>query len=292
MGRFDMDKLLSPAALTFLYKLIVGNEQDREGKPLGLQYGNHSQIEDLFGGSNLEIVPRASQGIGSRTRDTLNRANSTPSEHNGLKKLIENVADLRGYRNDPDRNARTVQCLNETLRPDGFELRMINGRWRLFTAASGQAVTEQLDKKIGALDFDSVKVDFERALSQADNDPEDAVTSACSLVESVCKCILEEMNVSLLSKQNIQHLSESLAKELNLSPARRDIEPDIKQILGGLQNVAAGIGALRTHSGDAHGRGRSQSRIDSRIARLAVHAASILALFYIETWQRHHGGKK
>jgi len=287
-----MGNLLSPAALTVLGKLIAGNELDRAGNPLGLPYSYHGQIEDLFGGSNLAIVPRGSHGMYPRTRETLNRANITLSEHDGLKKLIENVVDPREYGGDRDRNARTVEWLNDALHPDGFELRMIGERWRLFTAASGQAVTEQLDKKIGALDFDSVKVDFERALSQADNDPEDAVTSACSLVESVCKCILEEMGVSLPSNQDIQHLSDALARQLNLSPARQNIEPDIKQILGGLKSVAAGIGSLRTHAGDAHGRGKSQGRIDSRIARLAIHAASTLALFYIETWQRHPGDKR
>ena len=287
-----MTKLLSPVVITVLCKLIVGNEQDREGNPLGLRYGYHGQIEDLFGGANLEIVPRGAKGMNPRTRETLNSANDTPSKHDGLKKLIENVVDPREYRLDPDQNFRTVQWLNEALCPDGFELRMTNGRWRLFTAASGQAVTEQLDKKISALDFDSVKVDFERALSQSENDPEDAVTSACSLVESVCKCILEDMGLPLPSNLDVQHLSDSLAKELNLSPARQDIGPDIKQILGGLKSTAAGIGSLRTHSGDAHGRGKSQTRIDSRIARLAIHAASTLALFYIETWQRHHGDNK
>ena len=47
-----------------------------------------------------------------------------------------------------------------------------------------------------------------------------------------------------------------------------------------------GIGALRTHGGDAHGRERGHRRIDPRIARLAIHAASTVALFLIETWER------
>jgi hypothetical protein len=44
--------------------------------------------------------------------------------------------------------------------------------------------------------------------------------------------------------------------------------------------------ALRTHGGDAHGRERGFARIDYRIASLAIHAASTVALFVIETWQR------
>lgn len=66
----------------------------------------------------------------------------------------------------------------------------------------------------------------------------------------------------------------------------REVPHYIKQILGGLANVAGGIGALRTHAGDAHGRGRGTPRVDARVSRLAVHSASTLALFLIETWQK------
>ena len=43
---------------------------------------------------------------------------------------------------------------------------------------------------------------------------------------------------------------------------------------------------MRTHGGDAHGREKGFRRIDPRIARLAINAASSLALFLIETWER------
>ena len=49
---------------------------------------------------------------------------------------------------------------------------------------------------------------------------------------------------------------------------------------------SSGVGALRTHGGDAHGREKCFARIDARIARLSIHAASTAALFLIETWQR------
>ncbi|MFW8587398.1 abortive infection family protein [Rhizobium beringeri] len=59
----------------------------------------------------------------------------------------------------------------------------------------------------------------------------------------------------------------------------------MRQVLGGLTSVAKGIGALRTHGGDAHGREKGFRRIDSRIARLALNSASSIALFLIETWE-------
>jgi hypothetical protein len=46
--------------------------------------------------------------------------------------------------------------------------------------------------------------------------------------------------------------------------------------------------SLRTHAGDAHGRERGHSRVDERIARLAIHSASTVSLFLIETWQKKY----
>jgi hypothetical protein len=45
-----------------------------------------------------------------------------------------------------------------------------------------------------------------------------------------------------------------------------------------------GLGALRTHVGSAHGRGRQAYRTSPRHARLAVHAAHTLTTFVLETW--------
>jgi hypothetical protein len=81
----------------------------------------------------------------------------------------------------------------------------------------------------------------------------------------------------------------AVQEPLGLSPARPDlpieIAADVRQVLGGLTTATKGIGALRTHAGDAHGRERGHGRIDARIARLAIHAASTIALFLIETWE-------
>jgi hypothetical protein len=79
---------------------------------------------------------------------------------------------------------------------------------------------------------------------------------------------------------------------LGLSPGREDlpseVADDVRQVLSGLHTAIQGIGALRTHAGDAHGRERGFRRIDARIARLAIHSASAVALFIIETWQQKH----
>jgi len=135
--------------------------------------------------------------------------------------------------------------------------------------------------------------DLDRALEAVEADPESAVTSACSVIESVCRSIIVELNPTMMpAKLDIQGLYRVVGKLLDLSPGRDDLAPaiadDVRAILGGLNTTIQGIGALRTHAGDAHGRERGFRRIDPRIARLAVHSASVAGLFLIETWQRKH----
>jgi hypothetical protein len=168
----------------------------------------------------------------------------------------------------------------------------VNGKAALLQREGGSVTVAAIIAKTALLDFDTVQRDIERAMQSTKNDPEDAVTAACSLIESVCRSILIELGLPLPAKKDIDGLVRAVQEPLRLSPGRTDlpaeIEADIRQVLGGLTSVAKGIGSLRTHAGDAHGREKGFRRIDPRIARLAVHSASTLALFLIETWELRH----
>jgi hypothetical protein len=146
------------------------------------------------------------------------------------------------------------------------------------------------------LNFDTVSRDLERALASTKTDPEDAVTAACSTVESVCRSILIELGLGLPEKKDIKGLFAAVRKPLGLGTDRTDLDPliadDVRKILSGLATVVEGIGSLRTHGGDAHGRERGYARIDRRIASLAIHSASTVALFLIETWQRKYPSRE
>lgn len=168
--------------------------------------------------------------------------------------------------------------MNRRLVLDSFELRTGSGRVKLVRVNPDVAAVCDLRARVEAHDLNSVQLDFERAL--AEGDPEGAITAACSMVESVCKCLLDLMGKPYPADKSISPLAKEVSRHLNLSPDR--VPNDIKQILGGLR-VVGGIGALRTHAGDAHGRGQGTPRVD---ARVAVHSASALALFLIETWQK------
>jgi hypothetical protein len=151
---------------------------------------------------------------------------------------------------------------------------------------------KSLAKHAGVLSFDTVQRDIDRALEAAERDPESAVTSASSTLESVCRSILVELGHPLPAKKDIRTLFKAVAEQLGLGTGRTDLHPevaeDVKVILGGLATITQGIGALRTKFGDAHGRERGYARIDGRIADLAINASSTISLFLIETWQKRY----
>ena len=117
------------------------------------------------------------------------------------------------------------------------------------------------------------------------------LTGACSTVESVCRSILIELGQPLPAKEDIQGLYQAVRAPLGLAPDKGgvpdEIATDVRTILGGLNTIVNGIGSSRTHTGDAHGRERGYRRIDPRIARLAIHSASCVTLFLVETWQKN-----
>lgn len=231
--------------------------------------------------------------IGSRLPSLvacLRDLNQGPEPEKVLPRVIEAAADPRDFAHDPQRHVAVLDYINQALRFDGFELQLHRTKVRMVVAGDAPPVVAALSGVAETISFDTVTLDLDRALGSVDADPEDAITAACSTIESVCRSILIELRLPLPSKKDISGLFNAVKQPLGLSPDRADLDSlvaaDVRTTLGGLATVIQGIGALRTHAGDAHGRERGYARVDARIARLAIHASSTVALFLIETWQR------
>lgn len=278
----------STQTITALAEVVTGGSAGDSSPSIG-HYRSGPKLERFFGGLNVELR------IGNASRvptvlAALEHENRQPDGRATIIRIVEACADPRDFLDDEPKLLAVVDYLNKRLHFDGYELRRIGQLFKVVALATNSVAAAALKQKAKSLDLDSVHNDFERALSEADSDPADAITAACSTVESVCKCILDEMGKPYPTNKDIKGLVGEVAKHLNLSPGRDDLpkewEQDIRTILSGLFNVIGGIGSLRTHAGDAHGKGKNPVPADARIARLAIHAASTVSLFYIETWQR------
>jgi len=121
-----------------------------------------------------------------------------------------------------------------------------------------------------------------KALERRESDPEGAITLARTLLESVCKHILDDSSVTYDDGVDVGRLYKLAAKQLNLAPDQHT-EPVFKQILSGCASVVDGLGSLRNKLSDAHGRGRSPTKPATRHAELAVNLAGSLATFLVVT---------
>lgn len=137
------------------------------------------------------------------------------------------------------------------------------------------------------LDFSAggVHDTWRKALIRMTSDPEGAITSARSLLESVLKHILDERKVAYSDKADLPELYRSASKELNLAPDQHTEEP-FKKILGGVTSVVNELGSLRNRLGDAHGKGKGGVKPAPRHAELAVNLAGSIALFLAETMKK------
>jgi hypothetical protein len=119
------------------------------------------------------------------------------------------------------------------------------------------------------------------------NDPDLAIGTAKELIETCCKTILNERGVEFPKGADLPQLVKLTSKELQLTP---DDIPDqakaaetIKRLLSNLATITQGVSELRNQYGTGHGKHSGAKGLTSRHAKLAVGAASTLAVFLVET---------
>ena len=132
---------------------------------------------------------------------------------------------------------------------------------------------------------------WRKALERRATDPEGAITASRTLLETVCKHILDEIGVTYDDSMDLPKLHALVAKQLNLAPSQHS-EHVFKQVLGGCHSVVEGLGALRNRLSDAHGVGRSAVRPAPRHAELAVNLAGTMATFLIATAEARRPSSK
>lgn len=280
---------LSPQSIGAVADVISGGPSNTDVPPVGI-YRTGPEIERFMLGCNVEY-----RNIGSRYPTLVERLtmiNNGPDAESRLRRVIEASANPSDFRNTPDKLDAVIQHLNSALHVDGLAVRRYGHGVRLIAVNDASPAVGELANKAATINFDSVQLGLQRALENLEHDPEDAITAACSTVESVCKSILAELGITLPSKRDVQGLYKAVKRPLGLNPDRTDWDADtindVRLVLGGLASAVQGIGALRTHSGDAHGATSGTPRVDTRIARFAVNSASAVALFLIETWERKY----
>jgi len=197
-----------------------------------------------------------------------------------LSKADANRLNALDYREDPTETRAEVEVLLFNIK-EAIDTQEMQNQSHVITLLHELKQRENLY---------SVHSDLERALNQADSDSASAVTSAssmiasmiASMIESMCKVYLEERRIQLPTKQTIKPLWEKVSNSLDLDPSSKE-DSDIRQVLSGLIAVVSSVGALRTHIGSAHGRGKNIYKLQPRHAWLVINASSTIVTFFLAT---------
>jgi hypothetical protein len=184
--------------------------------------------------------------------------------------------------------------INEHLVKDGWELReqmAISGRpvfaaarvveINAHTAEAAKVVTESIDAEY-------VSRQVTRMQSALGSEPDVAIGTAKEFVETICKTILRERGLALDPNEKMPRLVKQVAASLDLVPKEivglSKATETVKRLLSNLGTVSDGLAELRNLHGTGHGKDASTVGLELRHARLAVGAATTLAVFL---WESH-----
>jgi hypothetical protein len=209
-----------------------------------------------------------------------------------LKFLAETVHPA--LRRSPEEVTELVAMYNDHLRHDGYELvetsqlsgrPVFSGRSRLIVPAS----LRQVERAVKAGDRDYLTKQITRMEGSIESDPELAIGTAKELIETCCATILLALGEQPGKDWNLPQLVKETSTRLQLAPT--DVRPEaraaesIRRVLGNLGSIVAGIAELRNSYGTGHGKALGRGGLGPRHARLAVGAASTLAIFLFETYE-------
>ena len=194
---------------------------------------------------------------------------------------------------DSSQVAKLVQIFNDNLRNDGFESvekakisdkPLFAGRQRITGLEQIKSNGVLISTKLNAEYVTQQIVLMEASIENA---PHIAIGTAKELIETCCKKILVERDISYDKSWDLIQLVKHTNKELKLSPDdisdEKKASKTIKTILGSLTTVVHGICELRNEYGSGHGKDVMFRGLNPRHAKLAVGAASTLAIFLLET---------
>ena len=191
---------------------------------------------------------------------------------------------------EPEDQAKMAEQLNGLLSHDGFALKpasRVSGSaiYKIAEIArSGERPADQMiSETLISFDESGVHEAWQKALERRRDDPEGAITAAKTLLETVCKHIIDEAGGEY-GQDDLPKLYATAAEALNLAPNQHS-EAVFKAILGNCQSVVGNLAGIRNKLGDSHGQGKRHVRPKPRHAELAVNLAGTMAMFLVASWQ-------
>ncbi|MDA0574117.1 abortive infection family protein [Burkholderia gladioli] len=122
---------------------------------------------------------------------------------------------------------------------------------------------------------------WREAVDATNQDSADALTRCSRFLEAVCSTILRDRRIPFPKDKSMSPLVKACLEVLTW-PAEKEAGEDVKKILGGIQSITNGIGALRTHFGTAHGATSHLPPLDRGYAVFVKQATVAAATFLLD----------
>jgi hypothetical protein len=240
--------------------------------------------------SELQISVEAFQNLLVEVATANNRDNGTYTK---LRKEVTNKEEIKSLLPDFVFTARTVEQFWQFIKRkfSTYEDRKVfiweefSGVLIYLETAQNGLVNESVSSTLVKFNQDYINSEWKKAMERKSNDPEAAITTARTLIETTCKFILDDIEVQYEDDLELPKLYKITAEKLNLAPDQHT-EQIFKQILSGCQTVINGLGALRNKLSDSHGKKTISVKPLPRHAELAVNLAGTMTTFLLETYQQ------
>lgn len=200
-----------------------------------------------------------------------------------LHRFGEFLAEMDSIEPIPWRR-KDYQRLVRLLGVDGFEYR----GGKILPMGRAPALTHLRSIAV-EVDYPYLLKELDRIEKSVETDPHQAIGTSKELLETVCKTILlETPGAKAIDKDwKLSQLCGATLEVLRLTPASvpeaAAARQTIAALLGQLGQIPQRLAELRNPFGSGHGHEGRAVGLEPRHARLAIGAASTLALFLFET---------
>jgi hypothetical protein len=143
----------------------------------------------------------------------------------------------------------------------------------------------QISDVLSQIDSEHIHKAWDKALSRKNSDPEGAITAARTLIETICKHILDKAQIAYPDDADLPKLYYLTAKHLQLAPSQYSNRV-LRQVLGNCQAIVSGLTSIRNELGDAHGKSKGEISPEPIHAELAVNLAGTMAMFLVSIWEK------
>lgn len=258
--------------------------------PIASMHGDQNNVgfDDIgFRSLKDDIFQHMRRNDDWTNRELLERLGLMTSSRTMLFRFLESYVHPTAV-DDVTQKAR-VDRINSHLQHDGYRLvrsGSLSGS-AVFTVtahAIGSPADAAISSALQRFEPEQIHGRWTAALDRRASDPAGAITLARTLLEDVCRWLLDELGEDSADHDDLPALYRKLAKTLKLAPDDHS-EQVFKQILGSCQSVVEALGALRNKLGDAHGGGPRRAKPAARHAELAVNLAGSMATFLAATWE-------